>query len=231
MIFDFSPDRITSSLLRKHKKQLLSTYMQKLRDKDKSMTLRSSFMTLLPYLSLADSTQNYLLMKVPIQIHKTIAQLRMCNSFSIKSSLETQFTDQMHLSERERITLLMIRGYGDRIRSYEEAANLFNDTFPNRPPIAKSTVQKTVRRFEQFGFIKDNPRTGRPKSETNEEKSVEVMQSFIENKYISIPKAAQEHGISTFSVHRILKLCKFHPYKVHLIQQLTEDDFDRRVVL
>ncbi|KAJ8912058.1 hypothetical protein NQ315_016747 [Exocentrus adspersus] len=135
----------------------------------------------------------------------------------------------MHLSKRERITLLMIRGYSDRIRRYEEAANLFNDTFPNRPPIAKSTVQKTVRRFEQFGFIKDKPRTGRPKSATNEEKSVEVMQSFIENKYISIPKAAQEHEISTFSVHRILKLCKFRSYKVHLIQQLTEDDFDRRV--
>ncbi|KAJ8909774.1 hypothetical protein NQ315_014451 [Exocentrus adspersus] len=117
---------------------------------------------------------------------------------------------QMHLSERERITFLMIGGYGGRIRSYEEAANLFNDTFPNRPPIAKSTVQKTVRRFEQFGFNKNKPRTGRPKSATNEEKNVEVMQSFIENKYISIPKAAQEHGISTFS-------------------QLTEDDFDRRV--
>ncbi|KAJ8913489.1 hypothetical protein NQ315_013869 [Exocentrus adspersus] len=106
----------------------------------------------------------------------------------------------MHLSERELITLLMIRGYGDRIRSYEEAANLFNDTFPNRPPIAESTVQKTVCCFKQFGFIKDKPRTGRPKSATNEEKSVEVMQSFTENQYISVPKAAQEHGISTFSV-------------------------------
>lgn len=59
----------------------------------------------------------------------------------------------MSLSERERITLLMIRGYGDRIRSLEEVRRLFNDTFPERDPISRSTVSRTIQRFEETGSI------------------------------------------------------------------------------
>ncbi|EFN85686.1 hypothetical protein EAI_09677, partial [Harpegnathos saltator] len=28
---------------------------------------------------------------------------------------------------------------------------------------------------------------------------------------------------------KILKMNKFHPYKIHLVQELNEDDFDRRI--
>ncbi|XP_025267674.1 uncharacterized protein LOC112639065 [Camponotus floridanus] len=31
------------------------------------------------------------------------------------------------------------------------------------------------------------------------------------------------------SVHKILKKNEFHPYKIHPVQELSEDDFDRRV--
>ncbi|EFN89279.1 hypothetical protein EAI_01709, partial [Harpegnathos saltator] len=31
------------------------------------------------------------------------------------------------------------------------------------------------------------------------------------------------------SVSKILKLNKWHPYKLHLVQKLFEDDFDRRI--
>ena len=36
-------------------------------------------------------------------------------------------------------------------------------------------------------------------------------------------------GISQFSVYTILRRYKYHPYKIHLVQRLTEDDFDRRI--
>jgi len=32
----------------------------------------------------------------------------------------------MHLSERERITILMMRGFGDNVKSYEVVTVLFN---------------------------------------------------------------------------------------------------------
>jgi len=54
----------------------------------------------------------------------------------------------MHLSERERITILMLRGYGNNVRSYEAVAILFNNTFPNRSPITKfSELSNDLNRF------------------------------------------------------------------------------------
>jgi len=51
----------------------------------------------------------------------------------------------------------------------------------------------------------------------------------VEDPHCTLHKAAQEHGISMKSVHRILKKNKFHPFKVTLVHELNEDDFDRRV--
>jgi len=133
------------------------------------------------------------------------------------------------LSERERITLLMMRGYGDRVRSYQEVTNLFNETFPNRNSISKSTVQKTVKRFEETGSVKDCPRTGRPKDATNEEKNLDVLLSVVENPHSSIRRLKQAHDISTFSVHKILKNNRFHPYKIFVTQELMEGDYNRRI--
>lgn len=75
--------------------------------------------------------------------------------------------------------------------SYETVATLFNDTFPDRIPIPRSTVQRTVIRFEQTGSVKDKPRTGRAKTASNDDKNLEVLQSFVENPHASIRKEAQ----------------------------------------
>ena len=57
-----------------------------------------------------------------------------------------------------------MRGCGDKMRSYEEVANLFNNKFPTRDPISKSTVHRTVLRFERTGLVTDEQRSGRPKT-------------------------------------------------------------------
>lgn len=136
---------------------------------------------------------------------------------------------KMSLSEMERITVLMMRGYGDRVRSYEEVVHLFNDRFPDRPPISKSTVFKTVKRFEDTGSVKDRPRSGRSLSATNEDKSLEILQTFVEEPTTSIRNAASHHDVSSYSVLKVLKRNSYHPYKVKLVQELSEDDFDRRL--
>ena len=56
-----------------------------------------------------------------------------------------------------------------------------------------------------------------------------VLQFFIEDLRNSIRKVAQQHNIDSMSVHKILKKEKFHPYKIHLAQELCEDDFNRRI--
>jgi len=49
------------------------------------------------------------------------------------------------LSETEKITLFIMRGYGDLVRSFEQVVVLYNTTYPDRESISKSTVQKTVK--------------------------------------------------------------------------------------
>ncbi|XP_025161887.1 uncharacterized protein LOC112590219 [Harpegnathos saltator] len=100
------------------------------------------------------------------------------------------------LIEKERILPLIYRGFGDRVRSYQEVADLFNATHPDRTPISKSTVQYIVTRFLETGTVQDRPRSGRPKSAINNDMSLDVLLSFQENPHISVPRTAQAQDIS-----------------------------------
>lgn len=86
-----------------------------------------------------------------------------------------------NLTEQERVSLLMMRGWRDRVRSYNEVRVLFNRTFRNGDglsPVSKSTVERTVRRFMDNGTVKDLERSGRPKSVASEKKQIEIAQAF-----------------------------------------------------
>lgn len=134
------------------------------------------------------------------------------------------------LTEEERVSLLMMRGWGDKERSYDEVVILFNETFRvDQVGISKSTVSRTIKRFLDTRTNKNRPKSGRPKSETSEARQMEVAQAFVENRRLSIRKASQQLDMTAFSVHKNLKHLKFHPYKIHLHQELNEDDFDRRL--
>lgn len=136
------------------------------------------------------------------------------------------------LTERERITILMMRGWGDNERSYQEVANLFNTTFRvEQAQLSKGTVTKTVQRFLETGNVKNLPKSGRPVSTGTEENQLDVALSIIEDPYNSILKLQQQQDLSYGTVQRILtKKLHFHPYKVHLVHKLNDDDPDRRLV-
>lgn len=136
------------------------------------------------------------------------------------------------LSEQERISLLMMRGWGDRQRSYVQVRDLFNESFranAGATPISKSTVIRTCQRFQETGNVKNRQIPGRPKSVVDEKKEMEIAQAFVENPHLSTRRAAQQHDITHTTIHQILKAIEFHPFKVHLVQELNEDDPDRRI--
>jgi len=107
---------------------------------------------------------------------------------------------------------------------------LFNETFRNEGEgiISISTVSRTIGRFVETGTNKNRQKFGRPRSQATEEQ-FEVTQSFVENPRLSIRKTSQQLQISVFSISKNLKTIKFHLYKIHLHQELNEDDFDRRM--
>ena len=73
------------------------------------------------------------------------------------------------------------------------------------------------------------PKTGRPKTVTNDDKSLEIMLALQEESQTSVPKLALEHDNSEKSIRRILRENKMLPYKPRLLQELLEDDPDRRM--
>jgi len=64
---------------------------------------------------------------------------------------------------------------------------------------------------------------------TNPEKSLYVLQSFVKNPHIFTYRTAEEYQIDQKSVCKILKQKKFYSYKIHLVQEMNKDDFDRRL--
>ncbi|KAJ8912778.1 hypothetical protein NQ315_002535 [Exocentrus adspersus] len=132
------------------------------------------------------------------------------------------------LSEKERIEILMILGYGDVRRRQQETCNIFNNLYPNRNPITRSTVSKLLKKFNQTGAIKDLSKSGRIKTATTEDKSLDVCVMLEDDPHLSTRQISRELDISQTSIMKILHDNKFHPYKVRLVQELSDDDFDRR---
>lgn len=59
------------------------------------------------------------------------------------------------LTDHKRIALLMMRGWGDHRRSYNETLQILTDTFwVSKVSISKSTVHRTITRFEETGHVK-----------------------------------------------------------------------------
>lgn len=132
-----------------------------------------------------------------------------------------------YLSERHKIEILMMIGYGDRMRTQNEVIHLFREKYPDLPPVSQGTVSKIEKQFRENGHVR--------KTETNrqialnEEVKLNVLLAVEENPTTSTRQVATEQEISQSSVVRILNAQKFHPYKLVILQEFTEADPDRRL--
>lgn len=133
----------------------------------------------------------------------------------------------MRLTEAERIEVLMMIGFGDRSRTQEEVRILFNATHPNRAPISQSTVSRIENKFRDLGHVRDKPKTGR-QAALDEDRQLDALLMVQENPHSTLVGVASQLNTSKNAVFRLLHRLKFHPYKVQLVQELSDDDFDRR---
>lgn len=91
------------------------------------------------------------------------------------------YVEKECLIQQKRIMILMMRGYRDQMRSYDEVRNLFNDIYTNQNPVSKSGVQKTIQLLQETGCVKDSLKHGRTKWDENEALSLNVLQSNVED--------------------------------------------------
>lgn len=132
----------------------------------------------------------------------------------------------MKLSVQQKIEILMMVGYGDRSRTQMEVCDLFNDKYPERP-ITQSTVSKVEKKFRETGTVESARKSGRPS--VNFDRKVDVLLAFEEDPHTSVRKISRDLDVSKTTVHKFLKLEKWHPFKIKLVQELNDDDPDRRI--
>ena len=93
------------------------------------------------------------------------------------------------ITERERITILMMIGYGPNRRSYKAVRNMFNQQFRvGQTGISKNTVRVTVSRFNDTGSVRNRVKAGRPVAATDANNQLNVALSVQENPHNSIRK-------------------------------------------
>lgn len=124
----------------------------------------------------------------------------------------------------ERIEIVFI--YGEEGQCARRTAATFNERYPGKN-VSHTYVIQLIKKFKETGCV-INKKTNQPKL-INEAAQIEIMGHFAMNPTSSIRQVSATTGMSMGSVHKILKLNKFHPYKIQPYQKLLEEDFDRRI--
>lgn len=124
----------------------------------------------------------------------------------------------------ERVEMVFI--YAAENRCFTRAAAVFNERYPGKN-VRHKYIRELVAKFQETGSVA-NKKRNEPYL-LNEARQIQVLGQFAISPTMSLRKAAEETGLSRESVRKVLKLHKFHPYKLQITQELGDDDPDRRI--
>lgn len=85
------------------------------------------------------------------------------------------------------------------------------------------------KKIRSTGSVFNRPKSGRPRTATDERNEVMVFGSVNMKPQQSLREIALETGNTISSVWKILRRHKFHPYGMKLTQELSEADFAKRL--
>ncbi|CAH1965519.1 unnamed protein product [Acanthoscelides obtectus] len=94
--------------------------------------------------------------------------------------------------------------------------------------VHRKYVLELVAKYRETGSV-DNKKRNIENPIRNEAIEVGVLGQVYVDPTLSTRKLETVCGVTRRTVQRILKAHSFHPYKIHLVQELNEDDFDRRL--
>ena len=94
------------------------------------------------------------------------------------------------------------------------------------------TIHRWVSNFRQISSALNRRRSGRPRTRTAQKNVTAVADSIEQSPRRSIRKHAFALHMSATSVHRILhRSLHMHPYKIMVVQELSERDYETRTNL
>lgn len=129
--------------------------------------------------------------------------------------------------KEERIDMIFI--LGECLQNCLLASRVYAQRFPNRNHPNKVVFERLLALFRQNGTVQYQKLVKIKPVTENEEIELAVIASVIENPHIGQNQIAQNFNISQASVSRILKKHNYHDYKIQLHQELSENDFEKRV--
>ncbi|CAF4075045.1 unnamed protein product [Rotaria sp. Silwood2] len=96
---------------------------------------------------------------------------------------------------------------------------------------SEKTIKAIYDKFIETGSVHDRERSGRPSLMTTE-KLDEIEEVLSDNAMVSVRRVSQEVNLSKSTVHLAMRnVLGYKPYKMHLTQQLDDEDKDVRVVM
>jgi hypothetical protein len=125
------------------------------------------------------------------------------------------------------MNLFIIHGQCDKIVA--RTCRKFNEMYPNLQPMDKRKFVRIQNNFIQFGSQLKNDRSLPKPVTSDEENIVNVLAYFHAYPQASIRSAADDLGLTYYSVQRILDDHDMHPFKFTKVQQLKPDDYQRRI--
>ena len=127
---------------------------------------------------------------------------------------------------QERVDLVLLRGMD--YLSLHEVCDQFMEMHPDSEKPSPNTVNELVKKFKNTGSVADAHRCGRPKTASDVDTTTDVLAMFNRSLVKSIHRTSEESHVSKSSIHRILHQQSFHAFKIPSIQDLNDDDYDRR---
>ncbi|KAJ8944638.1 hypothetical protein NQ318_004728 [Aromia moschata] len=127
-----------------------------------------------------------------------------------------------------KITIMQMIGYGDRTRREAEVVRLFQEKYPELPPISQGTVSKIEKQFRERGHVRQLKKN--PPNKLSDDQKLDVMLMLGENPHTSSRQTDSALNISHSSILRVLSENQMHPYKLVPTNELAEDDCDRRIL-
>lgn len=126
----------------------------------------------------------------------------------------------------EYVDMLLI--YGECRKNSRNAKALYQERFPERRTPSHMTFAMVEEKMRQ-GSFPNSKHSHHDKPIQSEQNMVNVLAYVAVNPHVSIRTIAEEIGVSSSSVHRILKTHNYHPFKLHLTHELRPTDPDRRL--
>ncbi|KAJ8944258.1 hypothetical protein NQ318_013670 [Aromia moschata] len=134
-----------------------------------------------------------------------------------------------YLTESPKIEILMMIGYSDRARTQCEVVRLFRETHPDLPPLNQSTISKIEAQYREMGHVRKVP--SKRQAVVDDDTKLNLLLALEENPITPARQLTRDSNLNHKTVLKILKDEKKLPYKMQAVQELLEDDPDRRNTL